>query len=169
MVAIERAHFDRIARLASFEVVADVFLAADGRVRMSPGNVQPFSSACDMKQALPAPRLLTQGHVLSLMPVVPIVGDGTMRIGRSGVVIGRCHRHRGAQLRRTPDRQTVAHHRSEAEARGKDPAVVDAQVRVDKGEQVVEEDAVSVEIPWKVADPPGATKMAGSFAGSLRE
>jgi hypothetical protein len=33
--------------------------------------------------------------------------------------------------------------------------VVDAQVRVDEGEQVVEEDDVSVVIPRKVADAPG--------------
>ena len=76
-----------------------------------------------------------------------------MRIVRlSEVVVGRCHRDSGAQLRRTPDRQRVAHHRSEAEARGKDSAVVDAQVRVDELEQVVEEGDVSIVIPREVAD-----------------
>ena len=87
---------------------------------------------------------------------------GHMRIGRlSEVVIGRCHRDSAAQLRRAPEGQRIAHHRSEAEARGEDPAVVDAQVRVDEGEQVVEEDNVSVVIPGKVADTPGRYEDGG--------
>jgi hypothetical protein len=43
----------------------------------------------------------------------PKVREGGMRIGWLGeVVIGRGHRDSAAQLRRTPERQSVAHHRS---------------------------------------------------------
>ena len=50
---------------------------------------------------------------------------------------------------------------AEAEARRKDPTVVDAQVRVDEGEQVVEEDDVSIVIPGKVADTAGRYEDGG--------
>src|SRR5438552_720211 len=51
----------------------------------------------------------------------PKIRERSLRIGRLGeVVIGGCHRDSAAQLRRTPDQQRVAHHRSEAEARGED-------------------------------------------------
>ena len=58
-----------------------------------------------------------------------------------------CHGDHGAQLVRTAHRQRIAHHRSEAEAGGEDPALVDAQIRGDEGEQVVEVDAVLGPIP----------------------
>src|SRR5204863_7918221 len=42
-----------------------------------------------------------------------------------------------------------------------DPVVVDAQVRVEEGEQVVEEGTVSAEIPWKVAHTRGRYEDGG--------
>jgi hypothetical protein len=69
------------------------------------------------------------------------------KVGSARAELARCHRDSGAQLRGTPVRQTVAHHRSVAEAGGEDPALVDAQVIGDQLEQVVKVDAVFVVIP----------------------
>src|SRR5450631_1509356 len=51
--AIEPAHFDRIARLAPFEVVADVFLAAVRHVRDGCGNCTAIDLSVLNDAALP--------------------------------------------------------------------------------------------------------------------
>src|SRR6185369_2653084 len=143
--AVERAHLDRVTGHTPFEVVANVFLATDRRRREACGNRTTVDLGVLHDAALPA-----AGGVAPLARAIAHagrthVGDGRRPAARTE--LRGCHRDRGAQLRGTPVRQTVAHHRSVAEAGGEHPALIDAQVIGDQLEQVVKVDAVFVVVP----------------------
>jgi hypothetical protein len=162
---VEGTHLDRITFFAALKVITDVISAASScrlEVRVH-GTLVVFGVG---KNTILAASFLA---IIVDPPAGGISHTGDPKIsdvrrlirGLGEVVVGRSHRNRPAKLRRAPQRQRVAHHGPETEARRKDSTLIDTQVFGDFGEYVVEKLDVSVVIPGEVPNPLGCYKDNG--------